>query len=42
VWARDMGERENQELLQYFHNRQTWRLEPDANPPKLSPYIHPQ
>ena len=39
VWARDMGDHDNQELLQYFHDRQLWRLEPDAAPPKLSPYL---
>jgi hypothetical protein len=37
VWARDMGP-ENAELVRYFHDRKTWILEPDYNPPKLSPY----
>jgi hypothetical protein len=38
VWARDMDEKSNQELLQYFKNRSVWLLEPDESPPKLSPY----
>ena len=38
VWAWDMGEQNNQELLQYFENRKAWLLEPDESPPKLFPY----
>jgi hypothetical protein len=38
VWARDMGETQNQELLQYFPNRQPWSIEGDAHDPKLVPY----
>ncbi|HEV8048917.1 MAG TPA: hypothetical protein VGP35_14370 [Terriglobales bacterium] len=38
VWARDMGEQNNLELLQYFKDRNVWLLEPDESPPKLSPY----
>jgi hypothetical protein len=38
VWARDMDEQDNQELLKYFKNRVTWLVEPDESPPKLSPY----
>jgi hypothetical protein len=38
VWARDMGAEKNQELLQYFKNRQAWMLDADDSPPKLSPY----
>ena len=39
VWARDMGSRDNQELLHYFSNRKVWLLEADNTPPKLSPYL---
>ena len=39
VWARDMGEHDNQELLQYFSDRKVWRLQADETPPKLSPYL---
>jgi len=38
VWAHDMGYKENQELLQYFHDRKVWQLEPDSTPPKLFSY----
>jgi hypothetical protein len=36
VWARDMGERDNQELLNYYHDRHVWLLFPDQSPPVLS------
>jgi hypothetical protein len=38
IWARDMGA-QNTELVQYFANRRAWLLEPDYNPPKLTPYV---
>ena len=38
IWARDMGTAKNVELLQYFRNRKVWLVEPDFNPPRVSPY----
>ncbi len=38
VWARDMGAAKNEELIRYFRNRWVWLVEPDADPPKVSPY----
>lgn len=37
VWARDMGPRENQELLNYYPQRTAWLLEADQTPPQLVP-----
>jgi hypothetical protein len=38
VFARDLGVAENEKLLSYYPDRKAWLLEPDARPPKLSPY----
>lgn len=38
VWARDLGPVEDSKLLHYYPDRTAWLLEPDATPPKLSPY----
>jgi len=38
VWARDLGLEKNEELINYFKNRQVWLLEPDYAPPKLARY----
>ncbi len=38
VWARDMGDAANAELIGYFSHRRVWLAEPDLAPPRLSPY----
>jgi hypothetical protein len=38
VWARDMGDTGNQDLLNYFNDRRVWRINGDASPPKLESY----
>jgi len=41
VWARDMNDSENAELIRYFPRRRVWLAEPDLAPPRLSPYLVP-
>jgi len=38
VWARDKGDAGNRDLLNYFRDRQVWRLNGDDSPPRLQPY----
>jgi hypothetical protein len=39
VWAQDMGEEKNRELIDYFHgNRKVWLFQPDINPSEVVPY----
>src|SRR5262249_396048 len=38
VWAREIPGRDIQPLLDYFHERQLWLVEPDQSPPQLLPY----
>jgi hypothetical protein len=38
VWARDMGEDQNRELLRYFQTRRAWRINGDDSSPRLEPY----
>lgn len=38
VWARDMGSAANRELLRYFHDRTVWLVQPDFDPPRITPY----
>lgn len=38
VWARDMGEFANRELLQYFRGRTIWIVDADSASPNPIPY----
>ena len=36
VWALDLGEAENRKLIDYYPDRHVWKVEPDAQPPRLT------
>ncbi len=38
VWAREPDAGDSSDLLRYFHGRTVWLVEPDSNPPRISPY----
>jgi hypothetical protein len=38
VWARETESGNSRELLEYFRDRRAWLVEPDFDPPRLSPY----
>jgi hypothetical protein len=38
VWARENETGSSLNLLEYFRDRRAWLVEPDSNPPKISPY----
>jgi hypothetical protein len=38
IWARDLGNSSNQDLLDYFPGRKVWRLDADDRPPNLESY----
>jgi hypothetical protein len=38
IWARDMGDGGNRELLHYFEDCHFWRVDGDSSPPKLESY----
>ena len=39
VWARELAAPDMGEILQYFKDRTVWLVEPDYDPPRLSPYL---
>ena len=38
VWARDMDSASNSELIHYYKDRTVWLVQPDSQPPTISPY----
>jgi hypothetical protein len=38
VWAHEMGREQDRAMIEYFHDRRIWLLEPDVTPPRLAPY----
>ena len=41
VWAREMGEAENLELMHYYKDRTVWLVQPDTKPANISLYPSP-
>jgi hypothetical protein len=41
VWARDMSEAENLELIGYYKDRKVWLVQPDTRPASVSLYVSP-
>lgn len=39
IWARDMGDAGNRDLLAYFKDRRMWLLHADDKPARLEPYL---
>lgn len=42
VWAREMDPADDADLLRYYKNHTAWLIQPDCNPPKLSPFAVPE
>jgi len=38
VWAQDLGADRDDDLVHHYRDRTPWLLEPDAHPPRLTPY----
>ncbi len=38
VWALDLGPEEDAKLIAYYRGRTVWLAEPDAKPPRLTPW----
>jgi hypothetical protein len=41
IWAWEMDDTANQNLIHYYKDRAVWLVEPDATPAKLTPYASP-
>jgi hypothetical protein len=41
VWAREMSSESDRQLIDYFKDRHVWLVEPDKDPPAISPYPEP-
>jgi hypothetical protein len=39
IWAREMDEAENLELIHYYKDRTVWLVQPDSKPASVSLYL---
>jgi hypothetical protein len=42
IWAREMDTTDNLELTRYYQDRHVWLVQPDTQPPQVSPYPMPE
>src|ERR1035441_662596 len=42
IWAREMDAADNLELIHYYQGRHVWLVQPDTQPPEVSPYPMPE
>ena len=42
IWAREMDAADNLELIHYYQGRHVWLVQPDTQPPQVSPYAMPE
>jgi hypothetical protein len=38
IWTREMNAGEDEQLIRYYKDRRIWLVEPDVQPPRVSPY----
>ena len=41
IWARDLGDDRNMELIRYYPGRHFWILDADQDPPRVGPAVVP-
>jgi hypothetical protein len=39
IWAREMQPADDQQLVEYYKDRNVWLIQPDNQPPEISPYV---
>src|SRR5664279_4777377 len=42
IWAREMDTADNLELIRFYQDRHVWLVQPDTQPPQVSPYPMPE
>jgi hypothetical protein len=38
IWARELDNASNQQLVEYYRDRTVWLVQPDSNPVAVTPY----
>ena len=42
IWAREMDDANNRQLIRYYKDRKVWLVQPDSQPISVSPYPQPE